>query len=79
MRRTAAALLGALLALGAPALAAAVAAGAAARNVLIFVADGLRPGSVTAADAPTLYALRERGTSFPDSHALFPTFTTPNA
>jgi arylsulfatase A-like enzyme len=79
VRRTAAALLGTLLALGAPALVAAAAAGAAARNVLIFVADGLRPGSVTAADAPTLYALRERGTSFPDSHALFPTFTTPNA
>ncbi len=61
-------------------LAALCAAGAApARNVVIFVADGLRAGSVTAADAPTMYALREQGASFPNSHALFPTFTTPNA
>jgi arylsulfatase A-like enzyme len=52
---------------------------AAARNVVIFVADGLRPGSVNAEDAPTLNALREQGVSFGDSHSLFPTFTTPNA
>ena len=52
---------------------------AAARNVVIFVADGLRPGSVNAEDAPTLNALREQGVSFADSHSLFPTFTTPNA
>jgi arylsulfatase A-like enzyme len=52
---------------------------AAPRNVIIFVADGLRPGSVNAQDAPTLNALRERGVSFLNSHSLFPTFTTPNA
>jgi arylsulfatase A-like enzyme len=52
---------------------------AAARNVVIFVADGLRPGSVNAQDAPTLNALREQGVSFGNSHSLFPTFTTPNA
>ena len=51
----------------------------AARNIVIFVADGLRPGSVNAQDAPALNALRERGVSFANSHSLFPTFTTPNA
>ena len=50
-----------------------------ARNVIIFVADGLRHGSVNPTDAPTMYRLREAGTSFTNSHALFPTFTTPNA
>ena len=50
-----------------------------ARNVIIFVADGLRYGSVTEKDAPTLYRLRQLGVDFPNGHALFPTFTTPNA
>ncbi len=49
------------------------------RNVILFVADGLRPGSVNATDAPTLLALREVGVRFINSHALFPTFTTANA
>jgi hypothetical protein len=52
---------------------------ALARNVIIFVADGLRHGSVNPEDAPTLYELREKGTNFSNSHAVFPTFTTPNA
>jgi Type I phosphodiesterase / nucleotide pyrophosphatase len=56
-----------------------VALQAAPRNIVIFVADGLRPGSVTAQDAPALNALREQGVSFANSHSLFPTFTTPNA
>ena len=49
------------------------------RNVIIFVADGLRNGSVNQGDAPTLYALRQLGVDFQNSHAVFPTFTTPNA
>lgn len=49
------------------------------RNVIVFVADGLRAGSVNATDAPTMSALRGAGVSFTDSHAVFPTFTTPNA
>jgi Type I phosphodiesterase / nucleotide pyrophosphatase len=49
------------------------------RNVIIFVADGLRNGSVNPEDAPTLYELRRQGTDFSNSHAVFPTFTTPNA
>jgi hypothetical protein len=50
-----------------------------ARNIIIFVADGLRYGSVNPEDAPTMYALRQEGTYFSNSHAVFPTFTTPNA
>ena len=49
------------------------------RNVIIFVADGLRPGSVNPTDAPTLYAVRNQGVNFINSHSMFPTFTTPNA
>jgi hypothetical protein len=49
------------------------------RNVVIFVADGLRHDSVNAVDAPTLFALRQRGVHFVNSHSLFPTLTTPNA
>ncbi len=48
-------------------------------NVLVFVADGLRNGSVNAQDTPTLYALQNSGVNFTNSHSLFPTFTTPNA
>ncbi len=49
------------------------------RNVIIFVADGLRHDSVNATDAPTLFALRQHGVHFANSHSLFPTLTTPNA
>src|ERR1700722_19669338 len=49
------------------------------RNVIIFVADGLRHGSVNPEDAPTFYELRRQGIDFSNSHAVFPTFTTPNA
>jgi hypothetical protein len=52
---------------------------ALARNVIIFVTDGLRYGSVNSVDAPTLYELRRQGTNFSNGHAVFPTFTTPNA
>src|SRR5262245_690173 len=51
----------------------------AARNVIIFVADGLRHGSVNATTTPTLFRVRRDGVNFINSHALFPTFTTPNA
>jgi hypothetical protein len=50
-----------------------------ARNVIIFVADGLRQGSINPVDAPTLLAVREHGVNFANSHSLFPTFTMPNA
>jgi arylsulfatase A-like enzyme len=49
------------------------------RNLIIFIADGLRHDSVNATDSPTLFALRQRGVHFLNSHSLFPTLTTPNA
>ena len=50
-----------------------------ARNVVVFVADGLRPGSINAIDTPTLFSIKQTGVNFANSHSLFPTFTTPNA
>jgi hypothetical protein len=49
------------------------------RNVIVFIADGLRNGSVNATDAPTLLSLRQQGVNFANSHSLYPTLTTPNA
>lgn len=49
------------------------------RNVVIFVADGLRAGSVNATDAPTMLSIRQNGVFFVNSHSLFPTFTMPNS
>ncbi len=49
------------------------------RNVIIFVADGLREGSVNAQNAPTMLSIRNNGVFFSNSHSLFPTFTTANA
>ena len=48
-------------------------------NVLIFVADGLRHGSVSEQDTPALWAIRQQGVHFENSHAVYPTSTTPNA
>ncbi len=48
-------------------------------NVIIFVADGLRAGSVNPTDAPTMYQLEHQGVQFLNSHSLFPTVTTANA
>jgi arylsulfatase A-like enzyme len=49
------------------------------RNVLIFVADGLRSQVVDAPTAPALQAVRDQGVDLVNSHSLFPTITTPNA
>src|SRR5665213_763959 len=49
------------------------------RNVVLFVADGLRPGMVNAETAPAIAALMARGVRFTNTHSLFPTFTTANA
>jgi hypothetical protein len=49
------------------------------RNIVIFVFDGLRAGSVNAVDSPTMFWIRNHGVSFANSHSLFPTFTTANA
>ena len=52
---------------------------AAGRKLVIFIADGLRHGSVNATDAPTMLSMRQNGVHFANSHSLFPTFTTANA
>jgi arylsulfatase A-like enzyme len=49
------------------------------RNVILFVPDGLRAGIVRQETAPAMNALASRGVLFHNSHALFPTFTMPNA
>ena len=49
------------------------------RNVIVVVMDGLRAEAVNPTDAPAMAALRTRGVHFTNSHAVLPTFTTPNA
>jgi hypothetical protein len=48
-------------------------------NVILFVPDGLRASIVDATTAPTMNAIKTHGVSFPNSHSIFPTFTTANA
>lgn len=48
-------------------------------NVIIFVADGLRYGSVEPGNMPNMARLKSKGVDFTDSHALYPTVTTVNA
>ena len=59
-------------------MSASLAKGPSQHNAIIFVADGLRPSSVNATEIPPLYNIGQRGVSFPNSHSLFPTFTTAN-
>src|SRR5579871_4220685 len=49
------------------------------RNILIFVADGLRYDSVTPESAPTMFRVKKQGVDFANSHAMYPTVTTANA
>jgi arylsulfatase A-like enzyme len=51
----------------------------APHNVIIFVADGLRYGSVEPGNMPNLAKLKSEGVDFTNSHSLFPTVTTVNA
>jgi len=48
-------------------------------NVIVFVADGLRRDAVNEKDTPSLWRVRKSGMDFPNSHSLYPTFTTANA
>lgn len=48
-------------------------------NVILFVADGLRGRIASSAVAPEIVRLRNAGSAFPNSHSVFPTFTTANA
>ncbi len=52
---------------------------ASPHNAVIFVADGLRYGSVTEADAPGFAAVQRDGVNFANSHSVYPTLTTVNA
>jgi hypothetical protein len=47
-------------------------------NVVLFVADGLRPGMVNDQTAPNLAALMKNGVHFTNTHSMFPTFTMAN-
>jgi len=49
------------------------------RNIVIFVADGLRYGSVEPGNMPNLFKLKSEGVDFTNSHSLFPTITMVNA
>ncbi|HET7083303.1 MAG TPA: alkaline phosphatase family protein [Rhizomicrobium sp.] len=51
----------------------------APRNIVIFVADGLRYGSVEPGNMPNMAKLKTQGVDFTNSHSLFPTITTVNA
>jgi arylsulfatase A-like enzyme len=48
-------------------------------NIVLFVADGLRSRMVDDSTAPTMAAVAREGVNLRNSHALFPTVTTPNA
>lgn len=62
-----------------PVLAQAQSSQRGARNIVIFVADGLRYGSVEPGNMPNMYKLKTQGVDFTNSHSLFPTITTVNA
>lgn len=51
----------------------------APRNIVVFVADGLRYTSVTPESAPTMAKIRREGVDFTNSHSSYPTLTTVNA
>jgi arylsulfatase A-like enzyme len=69
----------AFLALFLAVLALPAAAQAPRRNIIIFVADGLRYGSVEANNMPNMHRLKTEGVDFTNSHSLYPTVTTVNA
>ena len=48
-------------------------------NVIIFVADGLRYGSINRIDTPAFWSVRTQGVDFANSHSMFPTLTMANA
>jgi Type I phosphodiesterase / nucleotide pyrophosphatase len=48
-------------------------------NIVLFIPDGLRALIVSDQTAPTMSAIRDKGVNFKNPHALFPTFTMPNA
>jgi predicted AlkP superfamily pyrophosphatase or phosphodiesterase len=53
--------------------------GKSPKNLILFVPDGLRPGSVRADITPALARVRDQGVNFANSHSVFPTLTMVNA
>ena len=51
----------------------------AQHNIILFVADGLRPGVVNQTTAPAMTKLLTNGVRFSNSHSIFPSFTMANA
>src|SRR5215831_2785648 len=51
----------------------------AARQIIIFVWDGLRADDLTLDIAPNYFALARSGVVFTDHHAVYPTFTMMNS
>jgi Type I phosphodiesterase / nucleotide pyrophosphatase len=49
------------------------------RNVVLFVAGGLRPGMVSEQTTPAMAALLRRGVTFTNAYSQFPTLASPNA
>jgi hypothetical protein len=49
------------------------------KNLILFIPDGLRPGSVTPNITPALARVRDQGVNFANSHSIFPTLTMVNA
>ena len=50
-----------------------------ARNIILFIPDGLRPGRVNHQDTPTFERVRKDGVYFTNSHSVFSTLTMVNA
>ena len=48
-------------------------------NVILFIPDGLRPGSVDPKTTPAFARVRDQGVRFSNSHAVFPTLTMVNS
>ena len=50
-----------------------------ARNIVIFVFDGLRAGSVNSDDSHNMFWIRNHGVSFSHIHSIFTNFTNANS
>jgi arylsulfatase A-like enzyme len=48
-------------------------------NLILFVPDGLRPGSVNPVATPAFAHVRDQGVHFANSHSVFPTLTMVNS
>lgn len=51
----------------------------APHNLILFIPDGLRPGSVNPAATPAFARVRDQGVRFDNSHSVYPTLTMVNS